>query len=54
MGVHLTCVFGSLPNQKCFLAVTLVRAAVGAPAIGSLRSSRSTKETPPPSRTLYH
>lgn len=51
---RLTCVLGSLPNKRCFLAVALVRVAVGAPAIGSLRTPRSTKETPPPSRTLYH
>lgn len=47
-------VFGSVPNTLCFLAVTLVRVAVGAPAIGSLCASRSAKETAPPSRALYH
>lgn len=52
--VYLPCVFGSLGNKMRFLSVTLVRVAVSTPAISSLRTSRSTKETPPPSRTLYH
>lgn len=52
--VYLPCAFASLGNKMCFLSVTLVRVAVGTSAISSLCTSRSTKETSPPSRTLYH
>lgn len=52
--VYLLCVFGSLGNKMHFLSVTLVRVAVSTPAFSSLCTSRSAKETPPPSRTLYH
>lgn len=51
---YVPCVLGSRGNKACSLSVTLVRVAVSTPAISSLCTSRSTKETPPPSRTLYH